>query len=97
MTTAGPDLFGPAFLRASAHRDLKKDGGALGPANPAVYCSITDGAKSSSTFISRGVSPCSNEYWAAVSSVFRLAAMPWTMMGVARALRASGGSSPVSR
>ena len=61
------------------------------------YCSITEGANISSIFTRRGVSPCSNEYCAVVSSTLRLAAIPWRMSGVASALRASGGSKPVSR
>ena len=61
------------------------------------YCSITEGANISSIFTRRGVSPCSNEYCAVVSSTLRLAAIPWRMSGVASALRTSGGSKPVSR
>ena len=61
-----------------------------------IYCSITDGANISSIFTRRGVSPCSKEYCAVVSSTLRLALTPWRMSGVVSALRASGGSNPVS-
>src|SRR5207253_7396382 len=40
------------------------------------YCAMALAAKSSSSFISRGVSPCSSEYCATVSSTRRLASMP---------------------
>ena len=61
------------------------------------YCAMTLAPNSSSSFISRGVNPCSTEYCAIVSSTWRLAPMPWDKMGVAKALRACAGSKPVSR
>src|SRR6476661_5238561 len=61
------------------------------------YCAMTLAPNSSSSFISRGVNPCSTEYSAIVSSTWRLALMAWDKMGVAKALRACAGSKPVSR
>ena len=61
------------------------------------YCAMTLAPNSSSSFIGRGVNPCSTEYCAIVSSTWRLAPMPWDKMGVAKALRACAGSRPVSR
>ena len=58
------------------------------------YCSIALGANSSSSFISRGVRPCSCEYCAAVSSVLRLALMPWRIAGSRSALPASAEMCP---
>ena len=46
------------------------------------YCAIALAAKSSSSFINLGVNPCSSEYCAMVSSTWRLAAIPWSTMGV---------------
>ncbi len=66
-------------------------------ANPSTpYCVIMLAANSSSSFISRGVNPCSNEYCAIVSSTSRLATTPCLTMGVASALPASADTSPVS-
>src|ERR1700704_1116821 len=61
------------------------------------YCTMTLAANSSSSFISRGVNPCSKEYCAIVSITWRLALIPWFTMGVARAFRACAGSKPISR
>src|SRR4029077_3663318 len=61
------------------------------------YCAMTLAPNSSSSFISRGVNPCSTEYCAIVSSTWRLAPIPWDKMGVAKALPACAGSKPVSR
>jgi len=66
------------------------------PDCPTRYCAMTLAANSSSSFISRGVNPCSSEYCAIVSSTWRLALMPWDTMGVARASFACAGSKPVS-
>ena len=40
----------------------------------------------SSSLVSFGVSPCSSEYCAMVSSTWRFAATPWVMSGSANAL-----------
>ena len=61
------------------------------------YWSIALAANTSSSFTRRGVSPCSKEYCAAVSSTWRLAWIPCVTMDFASASLASLASNPAAR
>ena len=57
---------------------------------------MVEAPKMSSSLASLGVSPCSNEYWVAVSSTNRFAVIPWVTRGCLRASAASGEISPAA-
>ena len=55
------------------------------------------GGNRSSSCVSFGVSPCSSEYCAMVSSTLRFAATPWVISGAAKSFCAAAGRTPVSK